>query len=167
MVNHALRDFEKEKITGSLVSYIDGKTSGPRVEVRRSQAGHLQFISLGPGCQWARLHQTGRRAKKLLFQHLRIHRNGELRLMAQANRKNYREAPVRLEQSTRKGRKFGRPRSNADPLENWSNSPGACGDPVRPQKERTPDSPQPSQRKWPASQRGDANNDFDTARFTR
>ncbi len=99
MTNRAMRDFQQEGITGSLVAYIDGKTSGPRVEVRRSQGGHFQFIGICPGCQWARLQQTERRAKKTLFQHLRTHRNGELRLMTQANRKNSGLAPERLEKS--------------------------------------------------------------------
>ena len=127
MVNWAMRDFQQEGITGSLVGYVDGKTSGPRVEVRRSQGGHYQFISLCPGCQWARLKQTERRAKKTLFQHLRTHRNGELRLMTQASRKNSGLALERLEKSARKGRKYGQTRSSAGPLENQFNSSGACG----------------------------------------
>ncbi len=139
MVNHALRDFQQEGITGSLVAYIEGKTSGPRVEVRRSQGGNYQFVSICPPCQWAKLLQTKHRARKSLLQHLCTHQNGELRVMTQANRKNSGLAPERLEKSARKGRKFGRTRSNADPLGNWSNSSGACGDLVQPRKERTSD----------------------------
>ena len=90
-MNWAMRDFQRGGVTGSLVEYIYGKTSGARVEVRRSQGGHYQFDSLCPGCQWAKLLQTKHRAKKSLLQHLRTHRNGsgELRLMTQANRKTY------------------------------------------------------------------------------
>ncbi len=99
MTNRAMRDFQQEGITGSFVAYIDGKTSGPRVEVRRSQGGHYQFISLCPGCQWAKLLQTKHRAKKSLSHHLRNHRNenGGLQLMAQANRKKSGLTPERLE----------------------------------------------------------------------
>ncbi len=99
MVNWAQRDFERERITGSLVGYVNGKTNGPRVEIRLSKGSHYQFIALCPPCQWTRLQQTERRAKKTLFQHLRTHRNGELRLMTQANRKNSGLAPERLEKS--------------------------------------------------------------------
>ncbi len=129
MVNYARRDFERERITGSLVGYVNGKTYGPRVEVRRSQGGHFQFIGICPSCQWARLQQTERRAKKTLFQHLRTHRkgSGELRLMTQANRKTSGLAPERLEKLTRKGRKNGKTRSSVSPLGNRFNSSGACG----------------------------------------
>ena len=101
MVNWAMRDFQQEGITGSLVAYIDGKTSGPRVELRLSRGAHHQFIALCPGCQWAKLLQTKHRAKKSLSHHLRNHRNGSggLQLMAQANLKKSGLAPERLEKS--------------------------------------------------------------------
>ena len=99
MVNWAMRDFQREGITGSLAGYVNGKTKGPRVEVRRSQRGHYQFVSLYPGCQWAKLLQTKHRAKKSLSHHLRNHGNGRLQLMAQANRKESGPALERLEKS--------------------------------------------------------------------
>ena len=101
MVNWAMRDFRREGITGRLLAYVGGRTRGPRVEIRLSKGGHYQFVSVCPGCQWAKLLQTKHRAKKSLSHHLRNHRNGNggLRLMGQANRKKSGLAPERLETS--------------------------------------------------------------------
>lgn len=74
MTNWAMRDFKREGITGRLVSYVDGRTDGPRVEVRISKAGHFQFISLCPKCQFAKLSPTKFKAKKSLIRHLRTHK---------------------------------------------------------------------------------------------
>ena len=74
MVNWARRDFERELITGSLVGYVNGKTYGPRVEIRLSRGGHHQFISLCKLCQWAKLFPRQRMAEQSLKKHLKFHK---------------------------------------------------------------------------------------------
>jgi len=74
MVNWAQRDFELERITGRLISYVGGRTRGPRVEIRLSKASHYQFIALCPPCQWAKLFPRKRMANESLRRHLKAHK---------------------------------------------------------------------------------------------
>ena len=74
MTNWALRDFEKEGITGQFIRFAHGDGGGPVIEVRLSRARHFQFVVWCPDCKYSKLLPTKFKAKRSLFRHLRTHK---------------------------------------------------------------------------------------------
>lgn len=102
MVNWAQLDFERENITGRLLSYVDGRTDGPRVEIRISKGGHHQFVSFCPKHQWAKLFPRKRMAVASLRKHLEVHKRG-----VESDVSSHSEEPTRFESSEHCRRKSG------------------------------------------------------------
>ena len=55
MTNWALKDFEKEEITGQFNRFAHGDGRGPVIEVRLSRARHFQFVVWCPDCKYSKL----------------------------------------------------------------------------------------------------------------